>query len=363
MIAPLLKLARLHIHMLLATLLSLLVNTPVCAQISTDVQKLESELVSTPNNANKRVQLGRQYLKLKMYDKVIATLNPYTDVIPTPGFLDLASAYQEKKDYTNQVRILKLLRTQNEESPQAHFILGHALMNLSSVEKNPHQQKKIEEEAIASFRVAQRLKPKYREVYDVLLSIFLKSNNRYEARAMLNDMITAFGKQPQFYNELCRLYALDSFIEPAIENCQLAISISPKYPDNFVYLAMSYKDKKEQEKAGKTLSSAAKNFPQSEFVQRAAGQFFSNEKNYPVAAKYFQQAVIADPKSAISQLGLAVSLFENGDYKTSLNHYKLACEIDRTYADFVIESAAKLRQKGESSLSSQYSAVGYLCKK
>jgi tetratricopeptide (TPR) repeat protein len=188
------------------------------------------------------------------------------------------------------------------------------------------------------------------------------NDNRYEARTVINDMTRKFGKRPELYNELCRLYSIDGFIEQALQTCHQAIQLSPQNAKNFVYMANSYKDQKEPEKAGKLLSNAAKRFPKSEFLQVAAGDFYQGQKNHPVAARYYEKAVALNPKMAEAQIGLARSLTETGRFKEAYPHFFAACRADSQTLPEFQEALVKVRQSGNSDLESQFSRGIYSCK-
>src|SRR6185312_243873 len=132
---------------------------------------------------------------------------------------------------------------------------------------------------------------KYKPAFDLLLNTLLVIKADNEARELLMDGIKKFGERAEFYRDLCRLDSTDGFLVQALANCRRAIKLAPGFPDSYVYLVQSLYDQKELEHADKDIVSAARRFPNSEFVPWAAGMLFLKKKTFAVAARYFQAAV------------------------------------------------------------------------
>ncbi|MCB0411706.1 MAG: tetratricopeptide repeat protein, partial [Bdellovibrionales bacterium] len=246
------------------------------------------------------------------------------------------------------------------KSHEAHFILAHAYL-AQSKKAIPTKKPEIETQAIEEFRKSIDLNPKYKPAYDALFEIFTGNDNRHEARGIINDMISKFGKRSELYNDLCRLYAIDGFIEQAIDTCSEAIRISSRYDKNFIYLARSFSDQGDKKKASKILAQAAKRFPKSDFVQSAAGDFYQTEKNYPVAERYYSNAVKINPQSAVAHIGLAQSMVESQKYKEALPHFQQACKLDSQTRDKFQEGVGKARLARNAEIDSLYSKAFYAC--
>lgn len=321
------------------------------AKIPVSIQELEAQLKKDPEQLDVREKLARAYLNKDMYDKLILLLNPYTEQISISTKFDLASAYRGKGDYLNEVRVLKSIATSDEEIFEAYYNMALAQLKL-----------KNEADAIEALRKAISINPGFKPAHDTLLSIFVKADNRYEARETLQDMIKRFGKRPELMNYLCRLLSIDGFNKQAITDCQNAILTSAAFPDNYIYLAQSLKDADQEGESEKTLLHAARKFPKSEFVQWATGQLYYRKQNYPVAQKYFAKAAASDVKSARAQLGLALTSMELGEYQKSLDFFESACKLEPNLKDNILTAAAKLRQKKEDSWAKKMMQKSYLCK-
>lgn len=323
------------------------------AAASGELSELETRLAKNPDDIKTRAKLAALLTQTKgTQTKLVDLLNPYADELPMESQLILAGAYNQLQMFNDEVRVLNKVVEKTPDNHEALYILGYAHLNANNID-----------DATSSFRRAIKLNRKYREAYEALLGIFQKSQNNYESRIVLKDMLKQLGKNPSSYSHLCRLDSSDGYIEPAIKTCRRAIKMDPKNPDNHVYLAQSLSDKRNESKAGRILIRASKRFPKSEFVQWAAGQYYFRQNNYPVAAKYFNRAVSADVKSARAYLGFALSIFEQKKYDKALKAFMSACELDESSLEKLREAQGKLRSAKEVAWSKRYSREVYECKK
>ena len=196
-----------------------------------------------------------------------------------------------------------------------------------------------------------------------MLGIFQKNSNNYESRVILSDMKKIFKQDTKTYNHLCRLDSNDGYLDSAIKNCNQAIKMNPKTPENYVYLAQSLSDKGESSLAGKNLIYASKKFKKSEFVQWATGQYYFKQKNFGVAKQYFLLASKVDSRSFRSFLNLGECYFELNEWENSYNSLKIACTLNESAIDKIREYSGRLRISKESEWSKKFSKLMYECKK
>ena len=327
------------------------------------VDQLESALKKDPDNITVRERLARQFSNMKQWDKVIEHLNPHTDVASPRGYLLLATAYQEVKNFKSVARVLRLLSEKRPKDYHIQFMLGDALIKQAGTVTELTERQKLEASGIESFRAAIRIKRTFRPPYQALVNYFVSAGMNLEAREQINDMLKVFGNRPELHADLCRLYALDGFLQQAVRYCNRARQLNADLPESYIYLAQAYFDQKEMERAEQTLIEAAKRFPRSEFVQYGTGQFFLQKSNFPVAMKYLKRAVASQSGSARSQLALAKSLFESGLEEESLAHFSKACQIETAAQSDVLAAASRLRLKGSSSLAARFSQAAGACKR
>lgn len=328
----------------------------------TAAQQKELLLKKSPNSLRLREEVANAYALEKKPDKVIELLNPYTDQLDAGGFLLLASSYSSKKDFINEVRVLKILVDQNDENYKSHMVLGQAYLKLAQENPNAERYSEFVTSGVQQLRRVLQINKKYKPGFDLLLRTLLDQKDNNEARELLMEGLDKFGERPELYHELCRIDSIDGFVAQAIKNCRESIRVSPTFPDHYVFLVQSLTDQGEDQQAERAIVSAAKRFPKSEFVQWAAGVVYFRKKNYHVAARYYRAAVAADPNKARSHFGLAQSLFETDGEKEAFEHYKLACKGDASTRDAFLAAGGRLKLKKNMDLGSKYIQAASDCR-
>ncbi len=326
------------------------------------VLQLEASLKKNPDDLKVRTQLAGFFAAENRHDKTIELLNPYTDQLNESGFLLLANSYDKKKDYANEVRTLNFLVIKDEENFKWHMLLAQAYLKQASTTADEKRNKDLLTLGIQRLRRVLQLSPKYKPAFDQLLSTFLQQQANNEARELLMEGITKFGKRPELFRELCRLDSQDGFLVQAVGNCTESIKLTPDYPDQYVYLVQALHDQKEELRSEKTVVKAAKKFPESEFVQWAAGELFLRKKNYPVAARYFKVAVTAKPLSGRAQFGLAKALFESGAEEAALEPFIQACKLEPSSLETFMAATGRMKQKGNSELAQKFIKGSNTCR-
>lgn len=341
------------------TLAILLISTLSFAQ---SASQLEATLAKKPNDIRTRVRLATIHAEENRPEKAIELLNPYTDQLDENGFLLLANSYAKMKDFANEVRTLNFLMNKDEENYRWHMLLGQAYLKQASETTNEDENRNLLTLGIQRLRRVLQLNRTYKPAFDLLLNTFMQQKAHNEAREMLIEGVTKFGKRPELFRELCRLDSQDGFLVQAVTNCSQSIKLSPNFPDHYVYLVQALHDQKEDQKAEKHIVKAAKKFPQTEFVQWAAGELFWRKKNYPVAARYFKAAVATNPQSSRAQFGLAKALFEAGDEAQALDPYIQACKLDPKTVEPFLAATGRLKQKSNSELTQKYIKAANTCR-
>ncbi len=324
--------------------------------------QLEANLKKKPEDIRSRFQLAELYAKENKSDKTIELLNPYTDQLDDKGFLLLAISYSNKKDFANEVRVLNFAVNKDDENYRWHMLLAQAYIKQANETVSEERNAELLTSGIQQLRRVLQIESKYKPAFDLLLSTFLKQKSNNEARELLMEGITKFGRRPEFFRELCRLDSQDGFLVQAVTNCEESIKISTNYPDHYVFLVQALHDQKEDVRAEREIVRAARKFPQSEFVQWAAGTLFLRKKNFPVAARYFQSAAKASPASGRAQFGLAQALFESGDEQGALEPFIKACKYDAATLDTFLAATGRLKQKTNSALTAQYVKASNTCR-
>jgi tetratricopeptide (TPR) repeat protein len=336
--------------------LGMLTSSLVCPRASAQKPPVDLEKMFQANPTSKAIRqaLAEQMLLKGNNDRVVELLNSYTDQLTLTGFLTLAMAYSNKKDYVNEVRVLGLLAAKDESNFRWQMLMAQANLKGAAVETNAERKRDLTTAGIQKLRATLQLQKGYKPAYDLLLTTLLFNKIHNEAREVIMEGISRYGERPELFREICRLDSTDGFLDQAVDNCRAAISSAPSYPDNYVYLAQSLFDQDETEQAERNLVSAAKRFPTSEFVQWAAGMLFFKKKNFAVASRYFGAAVKLQPTSGRAQFGLAQALFESGSEQASLDHFIKACQADRTTSEVFLAAGGRLKQKSNYKLGEEF---------
>lgn len=314
---------------------------------------LKKRLKKQPENIRVRENLGQQYLIEKKYDYTIKTLSAYIDELSSKGLSTLSKAYDYRGYYPQQIKVLKRLVEKTSDRFRPHYLLAVA-----------YENNKQFNEAIKEYKASIKYAPKHKPSYDRLLNIYKNQKNSYEARIILKDMRKTLGDRAEILSLLCKTNYKDAFLQDSLSTCKKAIQLEPKNPDNHVYLAQTYLDLQKTSAAKRVFINAARQFKKSEHVQWAVGEFYFTSQNYSAAARYLRRAVRLTPKSARSNLGLALSLYEIKEYKEALEAFIRACKNDKTKSSYnaLRASITKLRQAGKYKWSDKYYAKEYLCR-
>jgi tetratricopeptide (TPR) repeat protein len=290
----------------------------------------------SPAASGALVDKAENFFEHKAYDKVIETLRTSIDNISRKGILILAAAYDQKGEYSNEIRALKTVVGENDKDFQVHTLIGQAFL------KN-----KQESQAILSFRAALEVNKKYPPAYSGLVTAYEKVNNHYELRILYGDMIGLFGAKAEYLSGLCRINVQDGFFDSAAKYCPEAIEKDAKVPDNHVYWSIYLKESGNEKQAMKVLQKAAESFPNSEVTQWTFANWQEQKKNFILAFKHYQAALKADPKSSRSIIGVAKSAFELQKYQVALDNYSKACQTERKYLQDIRTATSILRTAKE----------------
>jgi tetratricopeptide (TPR) repeat protein len=276
--------------------------------------------------------------KDRNYAAVISTLKPKIAQLPRSGLLQLGRAYAQTNDALGEIHVLELVTAQNSKDYVAQTLLGNAYLKV-----------KRYDDAATAFGTAREVNARYRPAYDGALALLEQSQETYEARTLVLDIIKTFGPDARSTSQLCRMYSGESFVPEKSENaCRQAISTDPKNPENYVYLTMALRDTDQKVEAEKTIGKAAARFPASENVQVLAGEMKVNDNNFADSYRFYTQAVKANPQSARAQVGLAKSAFGLQKHAEAIEAFVKACKIDRkTTLDFRTAAASLKKNKDD----------------
>ena len=298
------------------------------------ILKLKAAHDKKPEDTRIIKLLGQRLYSFGLYESCKNTLLHYLDELDKKSKLILVRCLEKRLDYRNKVKVIENMLIYDSKNYQLYTRVGDAYYELREADK-----------AINNYRQAISINPKFVAPYKRLLDLFKETENTYEQRQLLLEMIKELGEQPVYLTEQCRLFSLEAFFDQTINVCLKAVRSNPKIADNHVRLGVAYKESGDTDKGLKVLTRAARSFKKSEFAQWALGQYYYDKESYPIAFRYFRQAVAAKEDSHRSRLGMAQSAFEIGRYDLSLENFKKACQYDNKETIVAFRGAAsRLRQ-------------------
>ncbi len=250
----------------------------------------------------------------------------------------------QKKDFAEEARALELIRIQKKASPNQLTRLGIA-----------YGEMKKKTEAIEAFKEVLQTAPKYEKAYRALYDFYVKINDVQEYRHIVMEALDKLGPKKEWMNDFCRIEYEQKYYEDAKNICQQAIEKDPKKPENHMYLALSFKLTNNEEQARKMMFKAAEQFQHSEIVQKNAGQFAEEIKNWELAQKYYSQCVRTNKESGACYLQWAKALFQLKEYDKSLKAYLKACPYERGVNVEIRRSSYELEKSKHLKEAAQYS--------
>lgn len=296
-----------------------LISEPAGAKPESSHIKTTTSQSAPTSEVDAKIAEAQKQFNEKHYEASIRILTPIAELLPRSGLLLLARNYAATKETLDELRTLELCIAKNPNDYVVQTVYGNALV---------HTKNRVEEGLVA-FQEARKINPRYQPAYEALLRELEKKGERYEARNVVTDMMKVFGEKPQFFTQLCRLYALDGFHEKSVESCEQAIATDPKVPENHVYLGQALKERDEIDRAKSVLSRASLRFPASEPVQTAMGDLYMSKKDYARAYDFYKKSSAANPNAGRAWVGYANASFQLQKNQESLNAYVKACKVDR----------------------------------
>ncbi len=304
--------------------------------LNADVAFRTRELEADPKNTEARVELAIALERKKDYQGVITTLASSKDKVGRAGLILLSRAYGHSRQSNEEITTLELANARIPKDAQLQMLLGQAIARAGR-----------KDAAIEMLYKAKATNPKYIPAYDALVAELIKGESRQEARDLLSDMVKKFRMKPRWATEICNLYVLDAFHAKAIESCKLAMRVDKTNPMNAVYLANSYREQAEPEKAKQVLIKTAAKIKRSEPVQTALGDYYKESGNFVDAYKWYKAGVKNDPKSYAAQIGLAQASMELQKMEDSIAAFTAACILKREAIREFQSGLIKIRSRGD----------------
>lgn len=317
------------------------------------IDDLKSQIQKNPQDIGKIIELASAFYDKGDFEKTTLLLWKQIDKIDRSGFLLLTRAHEQRKEYSEMVRVLNILVAKNEKDFEVLTQLGNAFS----------LQKKTKD-ALENYKKAIEVNPKYEAAYEGVANLYEKRAppNLYELRILYQDMIDNMGAKGAYLQKLCEVNSRDDMAaEASIETCRNATVKDPHTANAFVNLGNNLKASGKNEEAIELLKKTASTFPKSEFAQFSYAKALEGQKNSVEAMKYYKAGTDIDPTSSRSWLGLATSSFEVKKYEVAFIGYKNACKYDRKNAVAFRKATTFLRNNKVSDWIGKYEAAAESC--
>lgn len=317
-------------------------NTP---GLKSSLPKLREHAKNNPKSASARIELARALLSTGNFTDGIDVLKTLNGDVEPRAHLLLDIAFETTEQFTEQARILELLRKKMPNSKYLLIRLGRAYLKT----KNPKASVEVLKDCKKRF-------PEDRECYFELLNVYEESKNSYETRVLLTDMATLFKADANVFARLCKSYATNSFIDQGLDICERAIKLQPRLADSHVYYSLLKRYNKEPEVSEKLLKRAAVQFPKSELAQWNLGQLYMEQKNYESARRTYALCTKYNKQSDRCWLGTATAVFELKDHESALSAFTEACKLNVKTRTPFRAAITQLRIQNFMEMSAKYSA-------
>ncbi len=297
----------------------------------------------TKASMNAQVVKANAFMKAGKSADAIKILKPMISDLPRHGLLALSKAYHAQKNYLEETRTLESAFAQNDKDYYIQTLLGGCYLANHELEK-----------AADNFSAAKDLKGDYMPAYLGLAKTYEAKGQLDDARQIFNDMVQSFGSKKFFFNEICRLYAVEGSMQEGIMACQRATSFDSANPGNHITLGHMLIENDQSQRGEMIILKAARQFKRSEAAQLAAASIRFKHQQWKDAADIYMQATIANPRSDEGYLGWGKSLFQMQKYPEAKVAIIKACTINKKYLGDLKNAIAELRQKDKSLLATQY---------
>ena len=303
------------------------------------------------------IPAARAAFDSKQYDKVIELLGSSVDKLHRDGIYLLAQSHSEKDNHPAAIKLYEAALALNSKDFESKRRIGLEYVKMGK-----------DKDALPAFREALEMNPKNEATYLDIAGIYDRRRppNKYELRLLFEDLLKQTGEKAAYISRLCELTTLEgqySLSHTADDKgyCDRGIKLNNREPKNYVYLATTYKETADLDKAQVYFLKAADSFSKSGFAQLAAGDFFAGQKNFLKAFTYYKRASEASPDAIEAWQGLARAALEIQKFLDSYLALEKACKINRSAHLEVRKAMVSLRQQKNTEWMNKFDSLATTC--
>ena len=301
--------------------------------------------------------LETKSLKSKEYKKAVNFLEQ--SLYNEAGFDSLkllASVYQNKKDFKNQIHVLKVLTVNYPKNPESFYLLAMAYKNLyihQEVEQvKSCKRQKIRCKSLATEKTikkcskkyqtcltqhktlfieninqALKLNSKYTLAYQALLPLLMKKDPKTgeelhtkDSLSLVIDMLKNL-RNNKYYIPLCKAYYDTNFLKQSRKACERSRKRNPKDPISPIIDILSHPEDKN---TSQKMIQIAGQFKSSFFAQYKTALYFM-DKEPQSAITFFRSAHTLKPKHLELNKIMSQFFFDQGLEKEAYKYFLNSC--------------------------------------
>jgi tetratricopeptide (TPR) repeat protein len=243
------------------------------------------------------------------------------------------------EELTEAVRFLSIAVALRPESPGAYLNLGYALKHKGQID-----------EAIASFRKALELDPKYAAAHNGLGGVLCDSKHDYDgAIASFRKALELDAKFAWAHHNLGIALLHKGQVDEATASFRTVIALDPKHADAHFKLGLALAGKGQVDEAIASYKRAIELDPKYGMAHNNLGAILCNVKrDYDAAIACFRTAIALDPKEARAHNNLGIILCDvKRDYDGAISSFRTVIALDPNHASAHFNLGNVLRHEGQ----------------
>lgn len=203
------------------------------------------------------------------------------------------------------------------------------------------------DEAIAQFKEALRINPKYSGAKRNIGIVFLKQGKIDESIKVLTEVVNSKGNQPKAHNYLGLAYAEKGELDKAIQHYKEAIRLKPDYVEAIGNLGIALKEHGQATEAIKEWKRALLLKPDEPNIHYNMGLAMAEQGDYDQAIRHFNASLTAEPNWAQAHYNLGCAYYQQDKFDLTIKHCIEALRLKPDYPDAHYNLGLVLARQGK----------------
>jgi tetratricopeptide (TPR) repeat protein len=202
------------------------------------------------------------------------------------------------------------------------------------------------DEAIAQFREALRINPKYSGAKRNIGIVLLKQGKIDESIKVLTEVVNSKGDQSKAHNYLGLAYAKKGEFDTAIQHYKEAIRLKPDYIEAIANLGIALKEQGQITEAIKEWEKALSLKPDEPDIHYNMGLAMAEQYKYDEAVKHFSAALESKPNWPETLYNLGCAYYEQGKFELTVKYCAEALRLKPDYYNAHYNMGLAFAQQG-----------------